>query len=220
MSRIGRNDPCPCGSGKKYKKCCLLQEEAATSQVRGERSAVQTALDWLHTKYPEEVDEAVYSQFFGERDEPELEALSELPSHFAHAVHNNIGEWLLTDAELSIDDRDIPTRDLILGPKGPTLSPQGRAWLQELGKRPLSLYEVCEVNKGEGLLLKDLLYPDQAPVWVREKTATEYAAKWDILGARLAEKEGDLVLSGAAYPMERAQALACLEEIRSEIAGD
>tara|TARA_R110002050_G_scaffold47065_1_gene110216 strand:+ start:240 stop:1808 length:1569 start_codon:yes stop_codon:yes gene_type:complete len=23
--KIGRNDPCPCGSGKKYKKCCLLQ---------------------------------------------------------------------------------------------------------------------------------------------------------------------------------------------------
>jgi len=25
--KIGRNDPCPCGSGKKYKKCCLLKEE-------------------------------------------------------------------------------------------------------------------------------------------------------------------------------------------------
>jgi hypothetical protein len=24
-SPIGRNDPCPCGSGKKYKKCCLGQ---------------------------------------------------------------------------------------------------------------------------------------------------------------------------------------------------
>lgn len=24
--KIGRNDPCPCGSGKKYKKCCLLNE--------------------------------------------------------------------------------------------------------------------------------------------------------------------------------------------------
>lgn len=23
---IGRNDPCPCGSGKKYKKCCLHQQ--------------------------------------------------------------------------------------------------------------------------------------------------------------------------------------------------
>jgi len=23
MTKISRNDPCPCGSGKKYKKCCL-----------------------------------------------------------------------------------------------------------------------------------------------------------------------------------------------------
>ena len=23
MGKIGRNDTCPCGSGKKYKKCCL-----------------------------------------------------------------------------------------------------------------------------------------------------------------------------------------------------
>ncbi len=26
--KVGRNDPCPCGSGKKYKKCCLAKEEA------------------------------------------------------------------------------------------------------------------------------------------------------------------------------------------------
>ena len=25
-SRKGRNDSCPCGSGLKYKKCCLLKE--------------------------------------------------------------------------------------------------------------------------------------------------------------------------------------------------
>ena len=24
MKKIGRNEPCPCGSGKKYKKCCGL----------------------------------------------------------------------------------------------------------------------------------------------------------------------------------------------------
>jgi preprotein translocase subunit SecA len=24
--KLGRNDPCPCGSGKKYKKCCLVKE--------------------------------------------------------------------------------------------------------------------------------------------------------------------------------------------------
>lgn len=27
--KVGRNDPCPCGSGKKYKKCCGVGEEAA-----------------------------------------------------------------------------------------------------------------------------------------------------------------------------------------------
>ncbi len=26
--KVGRNDPCPCGSGKKYKKCCGLKEDA------------------------------------------------------------------------------------------------------------------------------------------------------------------------------------------------
>lgn len=23
--KVGRNDPCPCGSGKKYKACCMLK---------------------------------------------------------------------------------------------------------------------------------------------------------------------------------------------------
>lgn len=23
MNKVGRNEPCPCGSGKKFKKCCL-----------------------------------------------------------------------------------------------------------------------------------------------------------------------------------------------------
>lgn len=27
VEKIGRNDPCPCGSGKKYKKCCGKQED-------------------------------------------------------------------------------------------------------------------------------------------------------------------------------------------------
>jgi hypothetical protein len=29
MAKAGRNDRCPCGSGKKYKACCLPREEAA-----------------------------------------------------------------------------------------------------------------------------------------------------------------------------------------------
>ena len=28
MSKTGRNDPCPCGSAKKYKRCCMAQDQA------------------------------------------------------------------------------------------------------------------------------------------------------------------------------------------------
>jgi tetratricopeptide (TPR) repeat protein len=38
MSKIGRNDPCPCGSGKKYKRCCLPRHDAAAA----ERAAATT----------------------------------------------------------------------------------------------------------------------------------------------------------------------------------
>jgi tetratricopeptide (TPR) repeat protein len=31
MTKPGRNDPCPCGSGQKYKRCCLPKEQAAES---------------------------------------------------------------------------------------------------------------------------------------------------------------------------------------------
>jgi SEC-C motif len=35
----GRNDPCPCGSGKKYKQCHLGADEAKSRQVREKAAA-------------------------------------------------------------------------------------------------------------------------------------------------------------------------------------
>ncbi len=44
MAKTGRNDPCPCGSGKKYKRCCLEKDEAGASATReAARAAVTTA---------------------------------------------------------------------------------------------------------------------------------------------------------------------------------
>jgi methionyl aminopeptidase len=34
MVKIGRNDPCPCGSGKKYKKCCLGEQAAPLKELQ------------------------------------------------------------------------------------------------------------------------------------------------------------------------------------------
>jgi tetratricopeptide (TPR) repeat protein len=45
--RVGRNDPCPCGSGKKYKKCCMPNDEAKIADAQSSES------DAIHSE-PEE----------------------------------------------------------------------------------------------------------------------------------------------------------------------
>jgi len=35
MKKIGRNDTCPCGSGKKYKKCCLNNPQKSSQSGSG-----------------------------------------------------------------------------------------------------------------------------------------------------------------------------------------
>ena len=41
---ISRNDPCPCGSGRKYKRCCQAKDEAAEREDVIE-SALESALE-------------------------------------------------------------------------------------------------------------------------------------------------------------------------------
>ena len=53
MKKAGRNDPCPCGSGKKYKKCCLANSEAEdVSAVVEPMEAVIDRIDALSNQVP------------------------------------------------------------------------------------------------------------------------------------------------------------------------
>ena len=45
---VGRNDPCPCESGKKYKKCCGREETVDLQQV------IDTELDGIMAGFAEE----------------------------------------------------------------------------------------------------------------------------------------------------------------------
>ena len=69
MTKTGRNDPCPCGSGKKYKHCCLKKDEAAEhealaaiSQATQERGArprfadLVKIVDRLAAQYEDDVE--------------------------------------------------------------------------------------------------------------------------------------------------------------------
>ncbi|HET6198326.1 MAG TPA: SEC-C metal-binding domain-containing protein, partial [Acetobacteraceae bacterium] len=44
MAKIGRNDLCPCGSGKKYKRCCMANDEAAARAALAADAAHQQSL--------------------------------------------------------------------------------------------------------------------------------------------------------------------------------
>ena len=54
MAKIGRNDRCPCGSGKKYKQCCLAKDEAAerAAHMQPETAAAAQTADHLPHHHP------------------------------------------------------------------------------------------------------------------------------------------------------------------------
>ncbi|MDT8443597.1 MAG: SEC-C metal-binding domain-containing protein [Desulfuromonadales bacterium] len=219
MSNIGRNEPCPCGSGKKYKKCCLLKKDEFASRQRDKNSSISRALDWLSTRYPEAVAEAVHDDFFGDPNEEEMQAINELPPHLQEMLQVNIGEWMLADAHLEIDGERKPVHELLLGPGGPLLSAAGRDWLRRLSENMLGLYEVRESRPDEGLRLHDLLRPKQPDTWVAERSASQSLVRGDIFGARLVAQDDGWVLSGAVYPFSRDDGLACRDEILYEMTG-
>jgi tetratricopeptide (TPR) repeat protein len=100
MNQPGRNDPCPCGSGKKYKKCCLPREEAARSAARppgGDENAGEPYVAELRPELDEQVD-AVLERLelgAGRAVEPEIKALLEKYPGY-HSTQFAMGVYLAT----------------------------------------------------------------------------------------------------------------------------
>jgi tetratricopeptide (TPR) repeat protein len=46
MANTGRNDPCPCGSGKKYKRCCLAKDDSAEREAFASRTTPALGSPW------------------------------------------------------------------------------------------------------------------------------------------------------------------------------
>lgn len=55
---IGRNDPCPCGSGKKYKKCCANKDVVTIDVVIDEE--MERILQTFYELYPKKNDYEAY----------------------------------------------------------------------------------------------------------------------------------------------------------------
>jgi hypothetical protein len=52
VTALGRNDPCSCGSGKKYKQCCLAKDEAKARAARAK--AGETASEAAPAEAPKD----------------------------------------------------------------------------------------------------------------------------------------------------------------------
>src|SRR5213080_3437003 len=79
--------------------------------------------------------------------------------------------------------------------------------------------EVIEVVPGESMRLKDILFPEHAPVLVQEKAGSRQAVKFDLIAARVLPVDGHFELSGAVYSIPRHRSLDLITELKSELNG-
>jgi hypothetical protein len=199
--KVGRNDPCPCGSGKKHKNCCLARaERRSTSRVDG----IATALGWLQHHHRKGFDRA-FAEFYDGAclDDEQSDRLLQLPEELQDIVTTNSVEWLLAESEMEFRGERRRAADLVLGPGGPPLAVEDRQWLQNLADHPMGVYEVQEAVPGEGVWVKDVTTPKARRRWVSERTASKSLNRWDVLGSRLIPVGEDWLFSGAIYIVPR-----------------
>jgi SEC-C motif len=201
MPKTGRNEPCPCGSGRKYKNCCGNGESQSSALVasRTRDSALAKLLTFaFHPAF--DSDHAVAEVLFWgnlirDSSNPDFEWI--LDSEDATIKYNT---WFLFDWEAEDSGTVV---DIFLEEAAAGLTPAEREFLQRLAYASLRLYEVESVQPGEGVHLIDLWTSTR--LFVIERTATEEMVAWDLLGARVApDGMGGNVFEGGLYlyPME------------------
>ena len=62
--KIGRNDPCPCGSGKKYKQCCLNKPKSPLELVETEQEKAKWLKDYPAAKQGGETDRIYLEDYY------------------------------------------------------------------------------------------------------------------------------------------------------------
>ena len=82
---------------------------------------------------------------------------------------------------------------------GPRLNAAQRDWLQQMGQRPLRLYDVTDVVKGQQMTLCDALDKEAEPLVVRERMGTQNLEPGSLLGCRILRAGDHFEMSGSAY---------------------
>ena len=213
MATPGRNSPCPCGSGKKYKLCCLVKDEAREREERAPDRAAEKALSWLLKHHGEQVHDAIENVYCAVLEDAQLQEIQELPEELFQMFQINSLEWILSEGETEPEDEEEPVRFMeLLLDEGPELEPSERKYLELLGSSSLDLYEVVESEPGKGLWLVSKSDPSPRKVFVREMTASRELQSGDVFATRVIHTDPP-VLSGAMYGFPRDRSLRLRAEI-------
>ncbi len=212
MAKLGRNGPCPCGSGKKYKKCCRARHEALlTKEGLRLRDLAEDLMVGLHEFTDRNLTRAELSDarlaFLGMNEEPLLDADAEARAEEDGEDHAGrfVLDWLIFTRREGAGgptptylERFLAAEGTTAGAAtgtsaGPTLTQEHRDLLAAWQASYRGIFEVEAVFPGVSLVLKDI-YTDET---------TEVADTW--VSARVDLAPGDLLYARPlkAKPFDR-----------------
>ena len=222
--KLGRNDPCPCGSGKKYKHCCL---NAGTAQAAAPADLTWRRMRGLLDGFPAKmlhftaeaygrlaVQEA-WDEFTG-FDNLEFDSNTPLMQLFMPwFFHCWAPDPVATEVVNKSLHGVIPTK-AYLATKGPRLDPLLRRYLESVLTAPFTFFEVSACNPGTGMTLRDVMTKEEHSV--TERGASQGMQAGDLLFGQLASVDRLTMLEAsngfAIPPMEKASII----ELRARIA--
>ena len=197
--RTPRNAPCPCGSGRKYKKCHLAEDEERERAARGSEEQAEDARtqarrlaerDPIHA-----LDEritadalALARRRWGKAFDPER-VLREAGLDFA-ATQSLLG-WCSDHYRGPTGSTAL---ELYLQERGAGLDETGRRLTAALRQAWFSVHEVIAAEPGVSITLRDLLAGGECVV--QERTASRTVAARDVLLTRVVDLGDRAILAG------------------------
>jgi hypothetical protein len=198
-TKIARNAPCPCGSGKKYKKCCMAGDDSAKRTARTPAAAHQ-----IDNRLVDEiVDFAV--QRFGEPWMREIEDLGDWEESPQLIV-----PWAVYD--LAVEGKSAA--QWFREAQHKRLSKTEQAWLVAQEDAWLSMWEVVGVDPGSSVSLADQLTGETREVM--DVLASQSLALRDVILARVVDYREQSLLCGVhPRPLPPLAASDVLKRMRS-----
>ncbi len=198
--QVGRNDPCPCGSGLKHKRCCVARERElrrdAAEAERVWREMQHWALDRFDDELGPATKELLEDRGVGTKERPAFDEDLSL-----------VLCWLLIDRELA--GGSTPAQ---LYCRLSELSADDRALALRIAAGRLGLQRVLEREPGAWIELESLI--DGTRVRVASPNVSRAAVRWHVLLCRVMAGGPMASLWGAAGFYEPADEPALLVELR------